>query len=67
MAQRASKFGSKLGRATAEFADATGRSRPEVGVMLAAGLAAGGVALVLRTLKVLDALGSDITHRRSAR
>jgi hypothetical protein len=63
MAQRAST----LRRATTEFADATGRSELQVGLMLAAGVAAAGVALVLRTLKLLDVLGSDITHRPSAR
>jgi hypothetical protein len=58
---------SMVRRATGGFADATGRTDAEVGVMLAAGLAAAGVALVLRALQVLDALGSDITSGPSGR
>jgi len=56
--QRVSTFN----RVTAELAEVTGRPQGEVELILATGLAAGAVALVVRVIKLLDSLGIGILH-----
>ena len=52
--------GSTARRVTEELADVTGRSDEELEWMLAVAVAAGGLAVALRVLTLLDRIGINI-------